>query len=424
LNAANFKGPVAYFLPATWSKIAAVFDYPFDHGRGLDARPGLMEGGAMEINTVPYFRGADAAGTVYTKIPQLTFPADGLGQTILVREVSYYSKAALYDQVLEWRSGGPASSGRFSEDGRHLASLTTDTPGFDQGGIALTGVDGVVRTKVYDTYAWGLEWLAGQADGVGRFPQYFRQNGPYREVVAEDEVPDETGLKTKIFPLASAGGPYAADLTGAWAQPGPASEEFSTELADGSKVTYRWYRFVDQPTFQQYDLTADEKAALQAMVEQIHTRWAIDSEYMPPPSQGDLVRLDPALIVTPPAGFQAGYVPIVVRQEAIPPGAELFEQLTLDDVVGRYERDPVLNDWHGGNITQVGDGLQWENDADVSWPLTPELPDGKLLTDEQCPYFGSDQADAFIIVLLQNPDGAFVPEVAAFQFLGETYLRK
>jgi len=50
LNASNFKGPVAYYLPETWSKISR--DYPFDSGRGLDARPGVAGGGAMEINTV------------------------------------------------------------------------------------------------------------------------------------------------------------------------------------------------------------------------------------------------------------------------------------------------------------------------------------------------------------------------------------
>ncbi|MHC4146911.1 MAG: hypothetical protein ACYSUD_19335, partial [Planctomycetota bacterium] len=53
LSAANFKGPMAYYIPETWSKIGKLFNYPFIYGRGLDARPGRMGGGAMEINTVP-----------------------------------------------------------------------------------------------------------------------------------------------------------------------------------------------------------------------------------------------------------------------------------------------------------------------------------------------------------------------------------
>jgi hypothetical protein len=31
-----------------------------------------------------------------------------------------------------------------------------------------------------------------------------------------------------------------------------------------------------------------------------------------------LVKLDPALLVTPPKGFEVGYVPIVTRQERAP----------------------------------------------------------------------------------------------------------
>ncbi len=80
-------------------------------------------------------------------------------------------------------------------------------------------------------------------------------------------------------------------------------------------MTYSWYRFVDQPSFQQYHWDAPKKAALQAFVEKIHTNWPIDRDYMPPPSRGKLVTLDPALIVTPPKGLEAGYVPIVTHQE-------------------------------------------------------------------------------------------------------------
>ena len=81
-------------------------------------------------------------------------------------------------------------------------------------------------------------------------------------------------------------------------------------------VTYSWYRFVDQPSFQQYDWSEEKKAALQAFVEKIHANWPIDRDYMAPPSRGALVTLDPALLVTPPKGLEVGYVPIVTRQSA------------------------------------------------------------------------------------------------------------
>lgn len=50
-------------------------------------------------------------------------------------------------------------------------------------------------------------------------------------------------------------------------------------------------------------------------VEKIHAHWSIARDYMPPPTRGTLVRLDPALLVTPPKGLEVGYVPIVTRQE-------------------------------------------------------------------------------------------------------------
>jgi hypothetical protein len=76
LSAANFKGPIAYYIPETWSKIGRLFNYSFIYGRGLDARPGVMGGGAMEINTVPRFDAKDARGAIYSKLPKLQFPVD------------------------------------------------------------------------------------------------------------------------------------------------------------------------------------------------------------------------------------------------------------------------------------------------------------------------------------------------------------
>jgi hypothetical protein len=124
LDAKNFKGPLAYYLPECWSRISR--DFEFDHGRCLDARPsaGGMAG-SMEINTVPEFRSKDSDGTIYSKIPQLQFPVDEEGRTVLVRDVTMYSKAALYDDVLRWRKGGPAPSGAFKPTGAMTPSVGT-----------------------------------------------------------------------------------------------------------------------------------------------------------------------------------------------------------------------------------------------------------------------------------------------------------
>ena len=316
LSTANFKGPIAYYIPETWSKLGKLFKYPFVYGRGLDARPGEMGGGAMEINTVPRFDAQDGRGVHYSKIPKLQFPVDAQGRTYLVQDVTYYSKAALYDAFKAWRDGGPACSGRFEAKGAWKSTLTTHTTHYDQAGKRIAGVERVFDTRVFADNVWGLQWTASDVSPKGVFPQYFKWLGAERVAVAAADVPAETRLREQQFALAGPGAPYTSPGAGAWTRPGPARGPFTVKLADGSLVTYCWYRFVDQPSFQQYGWAEARKARLQAFVERIHAAWPVDRDYMAPLRHGELVMLDPALLVTPPKGFEVGYVPIVTRQSA------------------------------------------------------------------------------------------------------------
>ncbi len=315
LSAANFKGPIAYYIPETWSKVGKLFNYPFIYGRGLDARPGNMGGGAMEINTVPRLDAKDKQGVVYSKLPKLQFPVDGQGRTLLVQDVTYYSKAALYDAFKAWRDGGPVCSGRFDEEGAWKSRLKTRTPRFDQAGKRIIGVEKVFNTKVFEANVWGLEWYDGTINTNGYFPQYFKHVGDERVAVRAEDVPAETNLLTAEFELAGRGQPYISPAGGAWGNPGSARGPYKVNLTDGSTVTYCWYRFIDQPSFQQYNWSEEKKAKLQSFVEKIHANWSIDTDYMAPPSSGTLACLDPALLVSPPEGLEVGYVPIVTRQE-------------------------------------------------------------------------------------------------------------
>jgi len=318
LSTANFKGPIAYYIPETWSKIADIFDYPFLHGRGLDSRQGLMGGGAMEINTVPQLVASARDGVQYSKIPALSFPVDKRGQAVLVQDVTYYSSKALYDAFLAWRLGGAAPSGKFDAAGAFVAKLSTRTPGFDQDGKSIDGVASTFDTKVFDDNTWGLEWKDSDHAPRGQFPQYYRHDGERRVAVSPSAVPKDTGLHAAEFELAKPGEPFTSPSSGAWTTPGASTDAHQVRLCDGSLVTYRWYRFVDQPSFVQYGWSAEKKAALQAFVEKLHRAWPIDRDYMAPPTRGKLVKLDPALLVTPPKGFEVGYVPIVTRQERAP----------------------------------------------------------------------------------------------------------
>jgi hypothetical protein len=125
--------------------------------------------------------------------------------------------------------------------------------------------------------------------------------------------------------MQSTGGSIATELFGRlkieWdgnpSQPGPKAGPYSVELGDGSRLTYSWYRFADQPALLNADMTSEDRELLQKRVELIHAQWKKDREYLPPPTHGELAELDPALIVTPPEGLDVGYVPIVTRQQPI-----------------------------------------------------------------------------------------------------------
>ncbi len=314
LNAANFKGPVAYWVPETWSRLSQ--GYHTIDGRGLDARPALMNGGAMEFNMVPYFESSDATGVVYSRVPKLIFPIDRNGRSVLMQDVTMYSKNALSDAFREGQHRGKLPQGQFDPTAAWAAKGTANPITFRQGPkkIPLIGYETVVKTAVVGS-AFCLEWTGKGSIGV--FPEYYKRSGEKRTVVPANMVPIETGLAAQTFATAGTGESYASptDKEGAWNKPGPARGPFTAILTDGSTVTYSWYRFVDQPALRNLGLKADQKAKLQAFVERLHSQWQFTSDYIPPPSSGVLASLDQAVIVKPPRGLSVGYVPIVTRQE-------------------------------------------------------------------------------------------------------------
>jgi len=237
LNTANFKGPIAYYIPETWSKIGKLFNYPFIHGRGLDTRPGKMLGGAMEINTIPRLEAQDSRGVTYSKLPKLEFPVDEKGWCRIVQDVIYYSKAALYDAFKRWRNGGPACTGRFDQRGAFVSVLRPRLLKFYQNNERITGIESVLKTRVFPGNVWGLEWTDSKLCPKGQFPQFYRDEGDKRVAVCAEDVPAETRLHNTEFERAKRGKPYSASLTGAWANPGPAAGPFRVHLIDGSTVT-------------------------------------------------------------------------------------------------------------------------------------------------------------------------------------------
>jgi hypothetical protein len=322
LNAKNFKGPVAFYTPITWSRISR--RHPPAVGRGLDARPGLVTGGAIEINTVPRWVSRDAQGATWTRIPRLQFPADDQGRTVLIHKLTHYSKAALYDQVESWLAGGAVASGRFDEKGAIVPRCTAHPLAVSQGdeNLPIRGCEKWVETRAFDPSTFGLQWKpAALEPWVGKvrrasFPEYCKQKDKEFVALAADAVPADTGLKSARFPAPTDQQSYTSPEAkeDCWHKPGPKAGPFEAKLADHSVVRYSWYRFVDQPALQDADLSEAEKVRLQALVEKLQAQWTSEREYMPPPAMGTLAAIDPALIVKPPRGLELGYVPIAVRQ--------------------------------------------------------------------------------------------------------------
>lgn len=99
-------------------------------------------------------------------------------------------------------------------------------------------------------------------------------------------------------------------------------------------------------------------------------------------------------------------------------------ELTIDDVLGEYRREPVENPWHIGDIRIDSTQLEWLNTAPVSWDLFDDLGNGRLLTGADCPYIDFPKGDRFAIVLARDEIGDITTEITGFEFLGELYERQ
>jgi hypothetical protein len=337
LNTRNFKGPVCFFTPYFWSHSAEL--NPAYAGLLLDSRPSTPNKAfQMETQYVPAALASDEKGETYARIAPTSFPVGADGNTVVLHRLTSYTKKALWNDVKNWFDGGAAPKGAINPEG---AAVQKFRPG--GGSTWKIYPDNTPKEKkvtmAWDSFAtpiapdpttYGYKWneqivsKANDANG-GRvvLPEYFQLKNDGKKnqwiVVKAGEVPAKSGLAELRFdrPNEKVQQPYDTPEgpESSFKKPGPVAGPFKAHLGDGSVVTYYWYRFADQPALLNADLTADERAKMQAKVEKLHRAWTKDREYLAPPTVGKLADLDPAQLVTPPKGFEIGYVPIATRQE-------------------------------------------------------------------------------------------------------------
>jgi hypothetical protein len=338
LNSGNFKGPVAFFTPYFWSRATA--ENTALAGMFLDSKPSSPNKAVqMETQYVPSYQSVDSKGETYARIAPTSFPRDANGDSAVVHRVTAYNKSALWDSVKGWFAGGPNASGTIDVKGASVHTFksnggstwriyTPDTPKEKKTTLAWNSFASPVAL---DQHTYGYRWnqkMVTKTDSKNgsslvTLPEYFHlvKSGDKKAewvVVQAKDVPEETGLTKIEFKRSNAkpAEPYITpeETQSSWKKPGPVAGPFQAHLGDGSVVTYHWYRFADQPAILNADLTDKEREAMQLRVEKLHKAWTKEKEYLPAPTIGKLADLDPALIVTPPKGFEIGYVPIATKQ--------------------------------------------------------------------------------------------------------------
>jgi len=308
MNTSNFKGPVAFVAPQFW--VDGSLTNPLQDNLTLDKRPGATGGLASEWASIPYYKYTDSTGKIYTKIPEIQFPVDSSGDFAISRDFKSYSNKAISSDLRSTLLGSATlPQAPISQE---IASvvLVGNAPSVFQDGKTLANVSETLAAKSFENgNAYGFS--APGKSGMIKLPQYFLEGNSIKNEIKESEAPK--ALAKSVFTNPDKKSTFVYQYPSWWDASPKASEDLTAQLNDGSVVVYRWYKFVDQPALQRFELNESEKANLQSAVIKMQKDWA-NSPMMANPSKGKLVSFDSGLLASPPKGLEYGYVPIVIKQ--------------------------------------------------------------------------------------------------------------
>ena len=310
INSKNFKGPLAFIAPQFFAD--GLVNNPIQKGLTLDVKGGRLGSLAAEWAAIPFYKYTDIAGTIYTKIPGIEFPVDANGNFALSRNLTAYGSSAISNAFRRALASGGALPQSTNPAGIFSPLLNTQTPKIYQEGKILGNLSRLLAVKVFESRsAYGF--AMGGDVRLEKLPQYYKEVGGTRIAIKESEAP--TALVKTKFGSSMQTSTYIYQAPSWWQQSPAASGDLTADLRDGSQVTYRWYKFVDQPSLQRFEMNAAEKAGIQGAIEKMQNQWN-NFPIMKNPTVGSLVSFDEGLMVIPPKGLEIGYVPIVVKQNA------------------------------------------------------------------------------------------------------------
>lgn len=316
VNSKNFKGPVAFYTPDIYTLIDKLD--PRINGSGLDAKEFFAPSMALEINTVPSWTSTGHDGKVYRKIPSMIFPTNINSNTsLLFTDLKNYSKKAIWNQL----------------EGYQLLDslpLKIDAAG-QQNTKVINTFFGTEMKDISESINWtssiNLNSLVNTSGNTeisfkgmpasSSFPEYFIKNGNNWTPIVSSEVPASTLLHGLSFTSLkkSTVSSLPTDSNSKWSSKNWAAGPFKSKLSDGSTVTYVWYKFIDQPAISKLNVDLESKLKLQQLIEKFHRQYGTSGLTFADPSKGNLVKIDPSLIVIPPPGLEVGYVPIAIGQD-------------------------------------------------------------------------------------------------------------
>ena len=307
LKTGNFSGPVQFVAPQFWAD--GSITNSTQKGLTLDTLNGSIGQLSSEWNSIPYYEDKGSDGTLYSKLPQLQLPSDSQGKLTFSRDLMAYSSSAVATAMASSLTNGTALPTLADPAGVKSMSLTGQSSKVYQHGETVPYLTQLLSTSTLNSgIAFGLSLPSNNA--TLQISQYYASKNGTRVPVDQSQVP--VALAAASF-SPKAKPTFVYQSPNWWSASPSASQTFSIQLNDGSSVEYTWYRFVDQPALQRFELDATEKANLQAAAEKIQREWS-GTQLIKNPTEGTLANFDSGLLVKPPKGLEVGFVPIVTKQ--------------------------------------------------------------------------------------------------------------